>query len=262
MLTWNQYKKLNENRNLNEDVVQRKYQVYLSEIQLNEFLSQNEINQPTTPSVSGAGNFRTECDPSNGIGVYIDAIDEETGEPTALKYLGRLDYIGDINFRPAYRIILILPNIFPVTIHWDSTIDKWRETQVIEEDTYYWLSDSLISSNWVAQQEAAGEEGSGNAVDFTTCGYPELDRWCVEVDNVGGTVYNTNAVPGWNGIETTETPNFWSFAFGFYMWDSDNSEWMITSGLGGDPTTAGDDINVLPEVTIGGVTITPSLGAC
>ena len=39
MLTWNQYKKLNENRNLNEDVVQKKYQVYLSEIQLNEYLN-------------------------------------------------------------------------------------------------------------------------------------------------------------------------------------------------------------------------------
>ena len=41
MLTWNQYKKLNENRNLSESVVQRKYQVYLSEIQLNKFLSRN-----------------------------------------------------------------------------------------------------------------------------------------------------------------------------------------------------------------------------
>jgi len=257
MLTWNQYKKLNENRNLSESVVQRKYQVYLSEIQLNEFISQNEINQPTTPSVSGAGNFRIDCDPSNGIGVYVNSIDEETGEPTGLKFLGRLDYIGDINFRPAYRINLISPDGFPTTIHWDSTIDKWRQTTVVEGDTYFWLSDSLISSNWVAQQGAA----SSQATDFTTCGYPELDRWCVEVDNIGGTVYNINASPAWNNIETTETPNFWSFVVGFYMWDSDNSEWMIFPSFG-DPTTAGDDINVLPEVTIGGVTITPSLGVC
>jgi len=39
MLTWNQYKKLNENRNLSESVVQQKYQVYLSQIHLNEYFA-------------------------------------------------------------------------------------------------------------------------------------------------------------------------------------------------------------------------------
>ena len=239
--------------------LQMKQRAIQREQELYEAMAQYQMM--VMAGVGGGGSNYRECDPSKGIGLYVNAIDEDTGEPTGLKYLGRLDYIGDINFRPAYRIDLISPEGFPITIHWDSTIDKWRQTSVVEGDTYFWLSDSLISSNWVAQQEAAGEEGSGQATDFTTCGYPELDRWCVEVDNIGGTVYNINAAPGWNNIETTETPNFWSFVVGFYMWDSDNSEWMIFTSFG-DPTTAGDDINVLPEVTIGGVTITPSLGAC
>ena len=38
MYTWNQYKSLNENRNLNENVVQRKYQIYLGKLELEEFL--------------------------------------------------------------------------------------------------------------------------------------------------------------------------------------------------------------------------------
>ena len=38
MLTWNQYKKLNENRNLNESLVMKKYQIYLGNFQLQEFL--------------------------------------------------------------------------------------------------------------------------------------------------------------------------------------------------------------------------------
>jgi hypothetical protein len=38
MLTWNQYKNLNENRNLNENVVLKKYQIYLGNFHLQEFL--------------------------------------------------------------------------------------------------------------------------------------------------------------------------------------------------------------------------------
>lgn len=38
MLSWNQYKKLNENRNLNENVILKKYQIYLGNFQLREFL--------------------------------------------------------------------------------------------------------------------------------------------------------------------------------------------------------------------------------
>lgn len=38
MYSWNQYRTLNENRNLNEDVVMRKYQIYLGNFQLQEFL--------------------------------------------------------------------------------------------------------------------------------------------------------------------------------------------------------------------------------
>jgi hypothetical protein len=38
MYSWNQYKNLNENRNLNESVVLKKYHIYLGKLQLEEFL--------------------------------------------------------------------------------------------------------------------------------------------------------------------------------------------------------------------------------
>jgi len=38
MLSWNDYKRLNENINLNENVVLKKYQIYLGNFHLQEFL--------------------------------------------------------------------------------------------------------------------------------------------------------------------------------------------------------------------------------
>ena len=40
MYTWNQYKTLNENRNLNENVILKKYQIYLGKLELEEFLKE------------------------------------------------------------------------------------------------------------------------------------------------------------------------------------------------------------------------------
>jgi hypothetical protein len=48
MYTWNQYKRLNENRNLNENMVQKKYQIYLGKLELEEFL-RNPIGGSSLP---------------------------------------------------------------------------------------------------------------------------------------------------------------------------------------------------------------------
>ena len=48
MYTWNEYKSLNENRNLNENVVQKKYQIYLGKLELEEFL-RNPIGGSSLP---------------------------------------------------------------------------------------------------------------------------------------------------------------------------------------------------------------------
>lgn len=40
MYTWNEYKKLNENRSLNENVILKKYQIYLGKLELEEFLKE------------------------------------------------------------------------------------------------------------------------------------------------------------------------------------------------------------------------------
>lgn len=40
MYSWNQYKTLNENRNLNENVILKKYQIYLGKLELEEFLKE------------------------------------------------------------------------------------------------------------------------------------------------------------------------------------------------------------------------------
>ena len=48
MYTWNQYKSLNEKRTLNENVVQKKYQIYLGKLELEEFL-RNPIGGSSLP---------------------------------------------------------------------------------------------------------------------------------------------------------------------------------------------------------------------
>ena len=48
MYSWNQYKNLNENRNLNESVVLKKYHIYLGKLQLEEFLK-NPIDGGSPP---------------------------------------------------------------------------------------------------------------------------------------------------------------------------------------------------------------------
>lgn len=56
MYTWNQYKSLNENLNLNENVVQKKYQIYLGKLELEEFL-RNPIGGSSLPYILQEDGF-------------------------------------------------------------------------------------------------------------------------------------------------------------------------------------------------------------
>jgi len=48
MLSWNQYKSLNENRNLSPNVIQKKYHIYLGKLELEQFLK-NPIGGSSLP---------------------------------------------------------------------------------------------------------------------------------------------------------------------------------------------------------------------
>jgi len=257
MLTWNQYKKLNENRNLSESVVQRKYQVYLSEIQLNEFLSRNEINQPTTPSVSGAGNFRIECNPNRGIGMYL-SLDTES-ELGFLKVLLRMEYQGDDEVgQPTYGYTLV-GGFARATLNYDYGVGKWKFTLTADNtDVYY--SDTLISSNW----DGTASPGTP-AAGFTTCGYPELPVYCIDTGDL-----LVQPGPTWldSQDENTEVPPIWAgFALTF-VWlpvlvpGGPNGWYLFNEESEGG--VEGGSINELPlgEVPLGEGSVRVSEGAC
>lgn len=202
------------------------------------------------------------CSPSNGIGVYVNFADGDTGEPTATKYLARLDHIGgnEITYENTIVDPIIIQNLY-----WDSSIDKWRFVFYAEGESVSWTSNSLISSNWEAQQPAIN---SGLIVESTTCGYSELDRWCVAVTGDFGSGVQTisaNTPPVWNGIEVTEEPNGWYFYIGFYIWVEESNQWAISTF--GETFLVGGTRNILPSATVetvavGEITFSPSLGVC
>ena len=211
---------------------------------------------------SWSGVEYPSCPPENGIGAYINFADEDTGEPSATRFLARLDHTGGNEI--AYNFTLLNPE--PKTdIYWNSNLNKWELVFSAEGETPSWTSTPLISSNWEAQQPI---EDSYLIVESTTCGYPELDKWCLQVtgDFGGGEqTFNINVAPTWNEIDITEEPNAWYFYIGFYIWVEEINQWAIS--VFEETFAVGGTRDILPSavvdtVAVGEITFTPSLGAC
>jgi hypothetical protein len=203
------------------------------------------------------------CPPENGIGAYINFADENTGEPSTTRFLVRLDHTGSNEI--AYNFPFIQPISAEFDIYWNSNLNKWELVFSIEGETPSWTSTPLISSNWEAQQPI---ENSFLIVESTTCGYPELDRWCLQATGDFGSGEQTisaNATPVWNEIDITEEPNAWYFYIGFYIWVEEINQWVIS--VFGETFPVGGTRDILPPavvdtVAVGEITFTPSLGAC
>ena len=203
------------------------------------------------------------CPPENGIGAYINIADEDTGEPSATRFLVRLDHTGGNEIAYNFPFVPFVSAEFD--IYWNSNLNKWELIYSSEGETPSWTSTPLISSNWEAQQPI---EDSYLIVESTTCGYPELDRWCIQAtgDFGGGEqTISGNATPVWNEIDITEEPNAWFFYSGFYIWIEEFNQWVIS--FFGETFPVGGTRNVLPSAvvdtaTFGEITFTPSLGAC
>lgn len=211
---------------------------------------------------SWSGVEYPSCPPENGIGVYINFADEDTGEPSTTKFLARLDHTGGNEITYNFTILDPDPKF---DIYWNSNLNQWEFTFSADGDSPSWTSNSLISSNWGAQQPI---EDSYLIVESTTCGYPELDRWCIQttVDfGEGEQILNLNASPVWNEIEVTEEPNGWFFYLGFYIWVEESNQWVIS--VFGETFAVGGTRDILPSavvdtVAVGEITFTPSLGVC
>lgn len=204
------------------------------------------------------------CPPENGIGAYINIADEDTGEPSATRFLVRLDHTGGNEIAYNFSFIQFFSTEFD--IYWNSNLNKWELVySTTSGTTPSWTSTPLISSNWEAQQPI---ENSNLIVESTTCGYPELDRWCVQVtgDFGGGEqTFPVSAIPMWSEIDITEEPNAWYLSSGFYIWVEELNQWVIS--FFGETFSVGGTRNVLPSAvidtaTFGEVTFIPSLGAC
>ena len=246
MLTWNQYKKLNENRNLNEAVVQQKYQVYLSQIELNEYLS----------NVGGAGNFRIECNPNNGIGMYLTL---DAGEVLGvIKGLLRMEYQGDDEAGQPTYAATILSVGGSATLNYDYGVGKWKFMIIGSTNTDVYYSDTLISSNWVG----TASDGFPTA-SFTTCGYREFPVYCVNNDG-----FLVQPLPAWLDSQNvnTEVPQAWTGFVLTFIWlpaiGGDDGWYLFTAEAEGG--VLGGSVNELPigEVPLGEGSVTVSEGAC
>jgi hypothetical protein len=212
---------------------------------------------------SWSGVEYPSCPPENGIGVYINFADEDTGEPSAIRFLVRLDHTGGNEI--TYNFPLVALASVEFNTYWNSNLNKWEFTFSPEGETLSWTSTPLISSNWEAQQPI---EDSYLIVESTTCGYPELDRWCIQFTGDFGSgvqTFNANVPPVWDEIEVTEEPSGWFFYLGFYIWVEELNQWVIS--VFGETFAVGGTRDILPSavvdtVAVGEITFTPSLGVC
>jgi hypothetical protein len=203
----------------------------------------------------GGGSKPETCAPELGIGGYIKF---EFGEFLA-NGLVQLDYAGDVNDRPAYERVII-PTLFQSAIEFDSDQGEWVTYFQSEAGTLTSSSPRLVSDQWPPFQEASV------TILETTCGYPDLGRYCVEY-NSGGDVLNADPIPLWfDGTDTTELPNGWFSGVGAFAWVvvEGKGGWIISIDAVGQTFVPGtrDELPVGEYTIVPGVTVTISEGAC
>jgi len=222
---------------------------------LKEAAQRQVNNAPIAAGASSGGGGNAQCPPSAGIGGYIKFEFDEflaTG-------LMQLDYAGDVNDRPAYERAIV-PILFQAAIEFDSDQSEWVAYFQSQAGTLTSSSPRLVSDQWPPFQE------DSVAILETTCGYPDLGRYCIEY-NLGGNVLNADPIPLWfDGTNTTELPDGWFSGVGLFAWVEieGNGFWIIAIEDVGQTFVPGtqDELPVGEYTIVPGVTVTISEGAC
>ena len=222
---------------------------------LNEQARNRQSLTPIVPSGSGGSG----CNPASGIGMYI-IIDTE-GPLGILKSLARMEYQGvDEGGKPTYAATLTSTGANG-TLNYDYEVGKWKFALIADAtDVYY--SDTLISSDW----DGTASPGAP-AVEFTTCGYPELPVYCIDTGETG----LVQPLPTWfeSQDENTEAPSIWAgFGLITFIWlpafiIGGPDGWFLSAGEE-EGLIPGGSINELPlgEIPLGEGSVTISAGAC
>ena len=173
---------------------------------LKEAAQRQANNAPIAAGASSGGGGNTQCPPSAGIGLYLEfpLIDDLFGVG-----LLPLDYLGQQDGKPSYGGI-ILPGEFESRLQFDTEAGQWREDSINGPDIFSSYSDQLVSSDW----------SELNIPDFpievqqTTCGFPDLGRYCITFPAFGVQV---QPFPLWLG-EPGGLPALWQLGLGSFFW--------------------------------------------
>ena len=251
---------MNQRQRLLEQI--RQQSIQKRAMALKEAAQRQASNAPIVAAAAGAssgggGSREASCTPELGIGGYVQFNFDEFQTTGLLQ----LDYTGDVNDRPAYERTII-PILFQAAIEFDSDQGEWVSYFQGQGSTLTSSSPRLVSDQWPPFQE------DSVAILETTCGYPDVGRYCIEY-NLGGDVLNADPIPLWlDGTDTTELPDGWFAGVGSFIWAEIEGKGIWIIGVDIDegfqlPVLGTQDELPVGEYTIApGLTVTISKGAC
>jgi len=157
-------------------------------------------------SSGGGGGGNAQCPPSAGIGLYLEfpLFDDLFGVGIL-----PLDYLGQQDGKPSYGASIV-PVESESRLQFDLEAGQWRVDFINGPDIFSTYSDQLVSSNW----SEFNIPDLPIQVQQTTCGFPDLGRYCVTIPAFG---VQTQPFPAWFG-EPEDLPAFWNLGFDIIGW--------------------------------------------
>jgi len=157
-------------------------------------------------SSGGGGGGNAQCPPSAGIGLYLEfpLFDDLFGVGIL-----PLDYLGQQDDKPSYGTSIV-PGLFSGQLQFDPESGQWRMDVNNEDNIFSSYSDQLVSSDW----SEFNIPGIPIQVQQTTCGFPDLGRYCITIPAFG---VQAQPFPAWFG-EPEGLPALWQLGFGIIGW--------------------------------------------
>jgi hypothetical protein len=223
--------------------------------------AQRQANNAPIAGAAGAssgGGGKAACPTSAGIGAYFGfpLVDDLFGVG-----LVPLEYLGQQNGRPSYGASII-PGQFSSHLQFDPEAGQWQVDFINGPETLSSYSDQLLSSDW---SKFNSPEASIEILE-TTCGFPDLGRYCITFPAFG---IPTQPLPAWFG-EPEGLPALWLHGFGIIGWlraldPEAPAGWLVEVDEVGDLFIPGGSQDQLPlgEFELApGFTIVIAEGAC
>lgn len=210
-------------------------------------------------AAGAVGGGRATCPTSAGIGLYLEfplLVDDLFGVG-----LIPLEYLGQQNGRPSYGYIII-PGEFEGYLQFDPEAGQWQADFIAGPETLSSYSDQLVSSDW----SKFNSPDTPIEILETTCGFPDLGRYCITFPALG---VQSQPFPAWFG-EPEGLPAFWQLGPGIISWlralePDAPAGWLVELDESGDFFIPGGSQDQLPlgEFEIEpGFTIVIAEGTC